>query len=79
MWKQEGYNRGRYLAKTQVLQGHDYFMKIISEGEVLAEAQIDIKAKPKEIFPQQKNSGKFDILLEEPIKDAKLGIYDEEG
>jgi hypothetical protein len=74
-----GAHRSRFRAKTYLLPDHEYKMKILVDGEVIASEKIDLNAPPPVMHEKLREKGEFTIKLEEAVDKVQLAIYDQNG
>ncbi|MEL6252324.1 MAG: hypothetical protein AAFR87_09980 [Bacteroidota bacterium] len=75
----KGVHRGRYIAKCLLPPEQDFFIKVLSEGKVLAEEKaIENQVAPK-IYPKKHVMGVYRINPKEVLDDVSIGVYDSKG
>ncbi|MDW3648223.1 MAG: hypothetical protein R8P61_14235 [Bacteroidia bacterium] len=75
----KGFHRGRYIAKCLLPPNEDFFIKVISNGEVLAEKKADANQTAPKIYPKKNVMGVYRMNPKEAMDNVSIGVYDSEG
>lgn len=75
----KGFHRGRYIAKCLLPPDQEFFIKVISEGKVLAQEIAKENTPAPTIYPKKNVMGVYRMNPKEALDDVSIGVYDAEG
>ncbi|MEO0469057.1 MAG: hypothetical protein AAF206_05510 [Bacteroidota bacterium] len=76
----QGSHRGTYIASVHVPREQTYYMQITDQqGNLIDRKILDPQAEKETVFPKELERGVFAFELKQPVRNAKIAIYDDAG
>jgi hypothetical protein len=75
----KGLHRSQYLIGKDLPPGQAYYVRVVADGQVLAETVLDPDAPAPQVYPIRRVQGEFAFRQDSVQRGLRLAIYDSKG